>query len=79
MKVMSKALTRGQIKHYREFGYCSPINVISEAEAENFRQQLEDAEREYPEALNPTHRNNAHLAFCFLDEILAFSIHLPWQ
>jgi len=66
---MNKVLTQEQVDHYREFGYCSPIDVLSETEAKSFRQQLQEAERAYPEALNPVHRNNAHLAFCFLDKI----------
>ncbi len=73
---MGKALTQEQIEHYHEFGYCSPVDVLSETEAANLRQHLEEAERKYPEALNPTHRNNAHLAFCFLDEIAHHEIIL---
>ena len=73
---MGKVLTQKQIKHYHEFGYCFPVDVLSETEATNVRQRLEEAERKYPEALNPTHRNNAHLAFCFLDEIAHHKIIL---
>jgi len=73
---MGKILTEEQVKHYHEFGYCSPVDVLSETEAANVRQHLEEAERKYPEALNPTHRNNAHLAFCFLDEIAHHEIIL---
>ena len=62
---MGKVLTQEQIEHYHEFGYCSPVDVLSETEATNLRQHLEEAERKYPEELNPTYRNNAHLAFCF--------------
>ena len=73
---MGKVLTQEQIEHYHESGYCSPVDVLSETEAANLRQRLEEAERKYPEALNPTHRNNAHLAFCFLDEIAHHEIIL---
>ena len=73
---MGKILTEEQVQHYHEFGYCSPVDVLSETEAANVRQHLEEAERKYPEALNPTHRNNAHLAFCFLDEIAHHEIIL---
>ena len=62
-------LTEDQVNTYRKNGYCHPIDVLSEAEAATFRRQLEQAERDYPDALNATNRNNAHLAFCFLDEI----------
>ena len=73
---MGKVLTREQIEHYHEFGYCFPVDVLSETEAANLRQHLEEAEQKYPEALNPTHRNNAHLAFCFLDEVAHHEIIL---
>ena len=73
---MGKVLTQEQIEHYHESGYCSPVDVLSETEAANLRQRLEEAERKYPEALNPTRRNNAHLAFCFLDEIAHHEIIL---
>jgi ectoine hydroxylase-related dioxygenase (phytanoyl-CoA dioxygenase family) len=66
---MGKTLNQEQIDHYREFGYCFPVDVLSESEAVNLQNQLEEAEREYPEALGSIHRNNAHLVFCFLDKI----------
>ena len=32
MNPMGKVLTQEQIKHYHEFGYCSPVDVFSETE-----------------------------------------------
>ena len=69
---MGKKLTDQQIAHYHEHGYCSPIDLMSGNEADRFGQRLEQAERDYPEAVNPYNRNNAHLAFTFADE-LAFN------
>ena len=64
-----KVLSEDQVNSYHKNGYCHPIDVLSEAEAQTFRTQLERAEHDYPDALNSTNRNNAHLAFCFLDEM----------
>ena len=67
---MPKRLSVEQIEDYRRDGFCSPVDVMSPLEAAQFRDRLETAERRYPEALGPTARNNAHLAFTFLDEIV---------
>ena len=67
---MPKRLTPTQIARYSEDGFCFPVEVMTRAEAERFRARLEDAEARYPEALGATERNNAHLAFTFMDEIV---------
>ena len=70
---MPKRLTRDQIDRYHEEGFCFPVAVMSGAEAERFRTRLEEAEARHPEALGATARNNAHLAFTFVDEIIHHS------
>ena len=67
---MPKRLTRAQIEQYREDGFCSPVDVMRPETALRFRERLEEAEARYPEAIGPTMRNNAHIAFTFLDEII---------
>ena len=67
---MPKRLTHSQVDRYREDGFCFPVDVMTPAEAEGFRVRLEEAEGRYPEALGATARNNAHLAFTFMDEIV---------
>lgn len=67
---MPKRLTRSQVDRYREEGFCFPVDVMTPAEAEGFLVRLEEAEGHYPEALGATARNNAHLAFTFMDEIV---------
>jgi hypothetical protein len=67
---MPKRLTSTQVEQYHRDGFVAPIDVMSEEEAYAYRQRLEEAEARYPEALNPTSRNNAHYAFSFLDEIV---------
>ena len=67
---MPNRLTPAQVHRYQEDGFCFPVDVMTPAEAEGFRVRLEEAEAQYPEALGPTARNNAHLAFTFMDEIV---------
>lgn len=67
---MPKVLTQQQIDQYHELGYISPIDVMSEDEALSYKDKLEAAERDYPEEVNAKNRNNAHLSFAFLDELV---------
>jgi len=67
---MGKVLTKQQIERYREEGFVSPVDVMSADEANQYRLKLEAAERDYPEEVHAKNRNNAHLSFSFLDEIV---------
>lgn len=67
---MAKKLTNEQIASYEKDGFVSPVSVISVQEALRFRKQLEAAEARWPEAFKGVGRNNAHLNFTFLDEIV---------
>jgi non-heme Fe2+,alpha-ketoglutarate-dependent halogenase len=66
---MGKHLTALQIKNYHENGFVTPVDLMSEAEAAEIVDQLESAETQYPDALNPENRNNAHLSFTFFDKL----------
>lgn len=66
---MPKVLTAQQVKDYNEYGFISPIDVMSEDEAASYKAKLEEAERNYPEHIHAENRNNAHLSFMFLDEL----------
>ena len=66
---MPKILTRQQVEEYRQQGFLSPIDVMSEDEAASYAQQLQAAEVDYPQELNAENRNNPHLAFGFLDQL----------
>lgn len=66
---MRKILSQQQIDQYHEHGFISPFSVISEEEAGRYAQRLQAAEQKYPGQLNAENRNNAHLAFAFLDEL----------
>ena len=67
---MPKVLSQQQINDYHEQGFVSPIDVISEEQAAVFLEKLVAAERDYPEHINPENRNNPHLCFKFLDELV---------
>ena len=67
---MSKKLTNEQIENYENDGFVSPVSVMSVQDALRFREQLEAAEARWPEAFKGVGRNNAHLNFTFLDEIV---------
>jgi non-heme Fe2+,alpha-ketoglutarate-dependent halogenase len=67
---MPKFLSKQQVDLYHEQGYISPIDVMSEEEALSYKQRLEQAEHDYPDQINPENRNNPHLAFAFLDELV---------
>jgi hypothetical protein len=65
-----KFLSRQQIELYQEQGFVAPIDVMDEEEADAYLQRLQVAEAEHPDQLNAENRNNAHLAFSFLDELV---------
>ncbi|MDW3179051.1 MAG: phytanoyl-CoA dioxygenase family protein [Acidimicrobiia bacterium] len=64
------SLTRAEVDHYEREGWIAPIDVMSEVEASDLAAELEKAEAAHPADLNPQHRNNAHLAFPFLAEVV---------
>ena len=59
-----------QLAHYREHGWVAPVDVMSEAEAGELLSALERAEADHPGDLHREHRNNAHLAFPFLADVV---------
>ena len=66
---MPRILSTDQVEHFYEFGYCAPVDVMSEDEAHALKWRVEAAEAAYPEDLSSTNRNNSHLVFKCIDEI----------
>ena len=66
---MPKYLTQQQVDAYREQGFVSPVDIMTEEQAAHYRERLEEAENRYPDAVNAENRNNAHLVFPFFDEL----------
>ena len=67
---MGKCLSDRQVEKFHNDGFLSPINVFSINEASELKDKLEDAEKIWPEAFSASARNNAHLNFEFLDNIV---------
>ena len=66
---MGKVLSDTQIRRYREEGFVSPVDVMSEQEASQYLRRFEEAERRYPTLAHAHKRNNVHLSFKCLDEL----------
>jgi len=67
---MLKALTQTQVDQYWRDGFVPKIRVMSCADAERARAQLEDYERRTGGPLRGNLRHKAHLLFPFLSEIV---------
>jgi len=67
---MPKFLSKQQVEQYHEQGFLAPVDVMPEDEAGRYLQQLQAAEARYPDDLNAENRNNPHLSFTFLDELV---------
>ncbi|MEM7170832.1 MAG: phytanoyl-CoA dioxygenase family protein [Pseudomonadota bacterium] len=67
---MPKVLTEAQIEAYERDGFLAPIDFMSANEAAELRRRFEAAEAQYPEAFNGAGRNNTHLLFGFLNDLV---------
>jgi non-heme Fe2+,alpha-ketoglutarate-dependent halogenase len=67
---MPKMLTNAQIEQYREEGYISPIRVMSEAAAGEYRRRLEAFEAKSGGPLGGDLRHKSHLLFTWLSELI---------
>lgn len=63
-------LSAADIDRYRADGYLAPLDVMTESEAATLTAALEQAEARYPALLHAENRNNAHLAFPFLADVV---------
>ena len=63
-------LSSNQLKQYKEEGYLSGLNAISEEEAIKAKQEIELIEKELPSAINNKGRYNVHLISPKLDQIV---------
>jgi hypothetical protein len=67
---MPRFLSKQKVEQYREQGFLAPVDVMAEEEACAYLQRLQQAEAQYPDDLNAENRNNPHLSFRFLDELV---------
>jgi hypothetical protein len=74
--VVPRYLSRQQVEQYHQQGFLAPVDVMSEDVAVGYLRQLQAAEAEYPAELSAKNRNNPHLAFSFLEELVHHPIIL---
>ena len=67
---MTKLLTQAQLDHFNQYGYVSPIRVISEQQASAIRERLEAYERESGGPLKGALRHKTHLLFAGLNDLV---------
>ena len=70
---MPRRLSESEVEQYHEQGYCSPITVMSPAEATGYLERLDRAVAAQPEEAGPVLKMKSHLVFGCLNELL----HLP--
>lgn len=67
---MPKILTKEAVEAYHRDGYYSPIRVMPETEAADFRRRLEAHERKAGQPLQGNWRHKTHLLFTWADEMV---------
>ena len=70
---MPRRLSEFEVKQYHEQGYCSPVTVMSPAEATGYLERLDRAVAAQWEEAWPVLRMKSHLVFGCLNEL----VHLP--
>ncbi len=63
-------LSSNQLKQYKDQGYISPIEVLSNSEALEAREEIELIEKKMPNEINKSGRYNVHLISPKLDSIV---------
>ena len=67
---MPKALSAAALEQFRRDGWFSPVDVMSETEAQGLRARLEASEAAQGGPLQGAQRNKAHLLFKWLDDLI---------
>ena len=63
------SLTSTQLKQYEEEGYVAPIDVLSNEEAKEVREEIEIIEKKWPNELEGLGRNYIHLISPVFDKV----------
>ena len=67
---MPKILNEAAIKQYKQDGFFFPVEIISVAETENLRGQLEAFESKQGHPIEGSQRTKAHLLFKWIDDLM---------
>ena len=70
---MPRRLSQSEVKRYHEHGYCSPVTVMSPAQARGYLERFDRAVAAHPEEAGPILKMKSHLVLGCLSELL----HLP--
>jgi len=62
-------LTTKQLKDYENYGYVSPIDVLTSTEASEIRKEIEVIENRWPNELNGIGRNYVHMISPIFDKV----------
>jgi non-heme Fe2+,alpha-ketoglutarate-dependent halogenase len=65
-----KVLTRAQVEAFRRNGYHFPVRVISKAEADDYREKLEDFEFEHGLVMKTPYRTKPHIVFKWANQLI---------
>ncbi|MBS36542.1 MAG: phytanoyl-CoA dioxygenase [Thiotrichales bacterium] len=63
-------LSPNQVSRFNRDGFVHPINVMTPEQAYELCRRFELAQAKFPDELSPFNRNNAHLSFTCVDEIV---------
>ena len=67
---MSNTLSDNMIREYREPGFCFPYRVLLEAEAQSYRDAIEDYECAQGKPLAGKYRYKVHLLFTWARDLI---------
>ncbi len=67
---MPKILNEAAIKQYQQDGFFFPVEIISVAETESLRGQLEAFESKQGHPIEGSQRTKAHLLFKWIDDLM---------
>ena len=65
-----KVLTTAQIEQFRELGFCSPVSVLTVAQALEVRSRLEAHEAALGEPIGAAQRSKSHYLFTWVDDLM---------
>ena len=67
---MPKLLSEAEVEAYVRDGYVSPIDVLSASEVKEFRQDLEDWEKQRGQAIDFPEKSKSYLLFNWADQLV---------
>ena len=63
------SLTTKQLKDYNDYGYVSPIDILTSDEAYEIKKEIEEIENRWPSELDGLGRNYVHMISPVFDKV----------